>query len=119
MDQHPRRLVYRQQPVIFVENVQVPFLRRVFRGFFLQDYGDDIPGLYRVVGVLGQAVDPDGISPLQLVHQPGGHFQLPQQKRGQPSGPGGCDSQFHPITSCVINDKTVGEALSLPQGNDP
>ena len=62
----------------------------------------DVIGLYRVVGVLWQAVHPDGISPFQLVHQSGGHFQLPQQKRGQPSGPGGCDSQFHPITSCTI-----------------
>ena len=100
MNQHPRRLVHRQQPFIFIQNRKLPVLRRILRYFFFHRHGNHISGLNGIVRPLTHTVDPDGIAPFQLVHQSGGHAQLPQQKRRQPSLPPGSHPQLqitHPL----------------------
>ena len=103
VDQHPRGLVHRQEPVILIQDGKRAVLRRVFRGFLLQGNGDHIPGFHGVIRPLWHSVDPDGIAPLELIYQPPGHTKLPQQKRRQPPLPPGGNFQLHthtPLTCC-------------------
>ena len=121
MDQHAGGLIHRQQVVIFVQDCQLAVLRGIFRLLFIQRHGDHITGGNGVVRPLGLAVDPEGIPPLQLVHQRGGHFQFTPEKGRKLPLPGGCEFQFHdpPPLEIASSGRTENPSPTYYQQKDP
>ena len=99
VDQHPGRFIHCQQVFVFVKNRQGAVLCRIIRLGFLQRNRDDIPGLYGIIGMLGDAVDKELILPFQPVHEPCGHGHFFSQKRREPPLPLGNVFEFHGFTS--------------------
>ena len=107
VNQHPGRLLHRQNSVILIENRQFPVLRRVFRGFLCQSDSNYIPGLHRVIRPLRNSIYPNGIPPFQLVHEACGHFQFSQQEGRKPPCPHSLMRQFHVLPPIYIEMQNV------------
>ena len=82
VDQHPRRLIHRQNVFILIQDLQRQILRRILRLRFVQKQAHHISLLHPIVGALRDAIDQDPILPFQPVHQPGRYIHfLPQDGR--------------------------------------
>ena len=95
MNQHSGRLVHRQQVPILIQHSQFSIIRRIRRSFLVQHRRYNVSRLHQIIRVPGRSVYKDFVLPFQPVHQPGGHFHFPAEKRGQPFLPCRSSAQFH------------------------